>query len=70
MLNEVYPNRYPEKAAVAGKTRAEVLEELAEAQRTGDLPSLFLSDKKLNEVYPNRYPQSLKQAARSSSRVQ
>jgi len=47
-----------------------VLEELAEAQRTGDLPSGFLTNKKLNEIYPNRYPQSLKQAAGSSARVQ
>ena len=35
-LNEVYPGRYPAKAAAKKKTRAEVLAELAEANRTGD----------------------------------
>jgi len=44
--------------ASAGKTREQVLAELAEAQRTGDVPSVVLGGKKMNEVYPNRYPQA------------
>ena len=36
-LNELNPAAYPAKAAVAGKTRAQVRAELAEAQRTGDI---------------------------------
>ena len=40
-----------------GKTRAQVLDELREAQRTGDIRAGgYFGDKKLNEVFPNRYP--------------
>jgi hypothetical protein len=40
-LNELYPERYPAKAAITGKTRQQVLDELTEAQRKGDFTSRF-----------------------------
>ncbi|MDT7520949.1 DUF4148 domain-containing protein [Rhodoferax sp. TBRC 17198] len=64
-LNELNPAAYPAKAAVAGKTRAQVRAELAEAQRTGDIVAgkdaaadEFSSGafKKLNELNPAAYP--------------
>ena len=63
-LNEVFPSRYPAVAAVPTKTRAEVRTELAEAQRTGDLPAGNLESlvyagvpgQKLKDVYPTQYP--------------
>ena len=66
-LNEVDPAAYPAKAAAPGKTRAQVLAELAEAQRTGDIAAskdMALDDSrsaqgfKLNEVYPSLYRQT------------
>ena len=36
-LNELYPSRYPRQQALAGKTRAQVLAELVDAQRNGEL---------------------------------
>jgi hypothetical protein len=38
------------------KTRAEVLQELEDAQRTGEIPANDESGLKLNEEYPQRYP--------------
>ena len=63
-LNEVFPSRYPAVAAAPTKTRAEVRTELAEAQRTGDLPAGNLESlvyagvpgQKLKDVYPTQYP--------------
>ena len=63
-LNEIFPSRYPAVAAVATKTRAEVRTELAEAQRTGDMPADTLLSlvyagipgQKLKDVYPTQYP--------------
>jgi ribosomal protein L30E len=55
-LNQLYPGRYPAKAAVAGKTREQVKTELAEAIRTGDMPAGGESGQKLNELNPQRYP--------------
>ena len=63
-LNEVFPSRYPAVAAAPTKTRAEVRTELAEAQRTGDLPADNLESlvyagvpgQKLKDVYPTQYP--------------
>lgn len=43
--------------ADTGLTRAQVLAELAEAQRTGDIPEV-LTGKKLNEIFPSAYPKS------------
>ena len=54
-LNELFPNRYPAKAATQGLTRAQVQAELAEAQRTGDIVHGD-SGQKLNELFPSRYP--------------
>lgn len=63
-MNEIFPSRYPAVATVAGKTRAEVRTELAEAQRTGDIQadsllSLVVTGvpgQKLNALYPDQYP--------------
>ena len=64
-LNELNPAAYPAKPVVAGKTRAQVRAELAEAQRTGDIVASkdFGTDeytsgagRKLNELFPNLYP--------------
>lgn len=63
-LNEIFPARYPAVAAAPVKTRAQVRDELAEAQRTGDMPadnllSLVLTGvpgNKLNALYPTQYP--------------
>ena len=42
------------------KTRAEVLQELEEAKRTGDIPANDESGLKLNEEFPQRYPPKAK----------
>ena len=63
-MNEIFPARYPAVATVPAKTRTEVRTELAEAQRTGDLPadsllSLVVTGvpgNKLNALYPGQYP--------------
>lgn len=63
-LNELFPAAYPAKPVVQGKTRAQVQAELAEAQRTGNLPAGkdagdelgAANGRKLNEIYPNLYP--------------
>jgi uncharacterized protein YcbK (DUF882 family) len=63
-LNELFPAAYPAKAAVAGKTRAQVRAELAEAQRNGDIAANkdqgtefeSASGRKLNELFPASYP--------------
>mgnify|MGYP003433950312 CR=1 FL=1 len=55
-LNQLYPERYPAQAAVAGKTREQVKAELAEAIRTGEMQASGESGLKLNELNPARYP--------------
>ena len=63
-LNEIFPSRYPAVAAAPAKTRAEVRTELAEAQRTGDIPADNLESlvyagvpgQKLKDVHPTQYP--------------
>ncbi|HEY8905371.1 MAG TPA: DUF4148 domain-containing protein [Rhodoferax sp.] len=42
--------------ASAPKTRAQVLAELVQAQRTGDILAQGNSGKLLNELYPSQYP--------------
>lgn len=54
--------------AATPKTRAQVLAELAEAQRTGDIVAHGDSGKKLNELYPSQYP--AKAATRAYTREQ
>lgn len=51
----------------AAKTRADVLAELVEAQRTGDIMD-HVTGKKLYEVYPGQYPTRI--AAREHSRAE
>lgn len=56
-------------SVASNKTRAEVLAELAEAQRTGDIAAnIGNSSKKLNELYPERYP--AKPVAQGKTRAQ
>ncbi|APW41797.1 DUF4148 domain-containing protein [Rhodoferax saidenbachensis] len=63
-LNDLFPAAYPAKPVVAGKTRAQVAAELAEAKRTGDIVAsnnqgdVFFAGngRKLNELFPNSYP--------------
>ena len=45
-------------AITFSKTRAQVIAELEEAQRTGDIVALGSNSngQKLNELYPNSYP--------------
>ena len=54
-LNELNPGAYPAKASTQVVSREQVLAELSEAQRTGDLRDAK-SGKKLNELYPHLYP--------------
>jgi hypothetical protein len=52
------------------KTREQVLAELVEAKRTGDMPAgSFFSGKKLNEVYPNQYPPVAKAPGKTREQV-
>ena len=44
-------------AETGGKTRAQVLAELKEAERTGDDFRLGFITMKMREAYPDRYPQ-------------
>jgi ABC-type transporter Mla subunit MlaD len=63
-LNELNPTAYPAKVSESGKTRAQVLAELAEAQRTGDIVAdkdagdefSTANGRKMNEIYPSFYP--------------
>ena len=53
-----------------GKTRAQVLDELREAQRTGDIRAGgYFGDKKLNEVFPNRYPHMAAERGKTRAEV-
>ena len=56
-MNELHPNLYPAKQAAQAVTRDQVLAELKEAQRNGDLLD-GKTGKRLNELYPNRYPKA------------
>lgn len=64
-----FPEADTTASVVSTKTRAEVLAELTEAQRTGDMvANVGNSDKKLNELYPARYP--AKPAVQEKTRAQ
>ena len=54
-LRELYPNRYPARQPAAAKTRAEVVAELQEARRTGDI---VVGDIGLTqyEINPRNFP--------------
>ena len=53
-LNRLYPAQYGTPAAKSTVTRAQVLAELAEAIRTGDIVANAESGQKMNEAYPAR----------------
>ena len=63
-MNEVFPARYAAVAPVSTKTRADVIADMAEAKRTGDIPADNLESlvyagvpgQKLKDVYPTQYP--------------
>ena len=57
-LNEQFPQRYPAVTVLAGKTRAEVKAELAEAIRTGDMVAAGEAGMRLDEQFPQRYANS------------
>jgi hypothetical protein len=78
-LNELFPASYPAKPAATGKTRAQVLAELAEARRTGDIAASkdAASDefttgagRKLNELYPASYPGKTAETGKTRAQVQ
>ena len=54
-LRQLYPNRYPSRQAAASTTRAEVVAELQEARRNGDV---MTGDTGLTEyeLHPQNYP--------------
>jgi hypothetical protein len=57
---------------ISSKTREEVLAELAEAQRTGDIAvnaGHENSGQKLNELYPESYPKKISVPGKSRSQV-
>ena len=57
---------------LSSKTREEVLAELAEAQRTGDVAvstSHGSSGQKLNELHPENYPKKISISGKSRSQV-
>lgn len=63
-MNEVFPARYAAVAVVSSKTRADVIAEMAEAKRTGNVMASTqvaidfgsTTAAKLNEIFPSRYP--------------
>ena len=63
-MNEIFPARFAAVRAVPTKTRADVIADMAEAKRTGNVmaPTLTSLDyagygtAKLNEIFPSRYP--------------
>lgn len=63
-MSEVFPARYAAVAPVSTKTRADVLADMKEAKRTGNVaaPTLTSLDyagygtAKMNEIFPARYP--------------
>jgi len=63
-MNEIFPARYAAVAPVSTKTRAEVVAEMAEAKRTGNVMASTqvaidyagTTSAKMNEVFPSRYP--------------
>ena len=69
MLNELYPQRYPQRVVQAGRTREQVKVELAEAIRTGDMVAAGESGLKLNEEFPNRFPAVAVAAGKSREQV-
>lgn len=69
-INELFPGTYSSvKPEGAGKTRAEVQAELAEANRTGDIYGSGETFVKLNQVFPGRYP-SVEPVAMGKTRAQ
>ncbi|OYU44661.1 MAG: hypothetical protein CFE44_11755 [Burkholderiales bacterium PBB4] len=63
-MNEIFPARYAAVAPVSTKTRAEVVADMAEAKRTGNVMASTqvaidyagTTSAKMNEVFPSRYP--------------
>lgn len=52
-----FPETGSATTATTSKTRSDVIAELVEARRTGDIVvSIGNSSKKLNELYPEQYP--------------
>ena len=64
-----FPEVNSEQSLSASKSRADVLAELDQAKRSGDIvANVGNQTKKLNELYPGQYP--AKSAVRGKSRAQ
>ena len=76
-MNEVFPARYAAVAPVSTKTRADVIAEMAEAKRTGNIMASSqvaidfgsTTAAKLNEIFPDRYPAVAKAPAKTRTEV-
>ena len=76
-MNEVFPARYAAVAPVSSKTRAEVVADMAEAKRTGNVMASTqvaidyagTTSAKMNEVFPSRYPAVATSPAKTRAEV-
>ena len=76
-LNEIFPARYAAVVAESTKTRAEVVADMKEAKRTGNVmaPTELAinfgtaSASKLNEIFPSRYPAVAAVASKTRAEV-
>ena len=76
-MNEVFPGRYAAVAPVSTKTRADVIAEMAEAKRTGNVMASSqvaidfgsTTAAKLNEIFPSRYPAVASAPAKTRAEV-
>jgi Domain of unknown function (DUF4148) len=68
-LNELFPSRYPAKAAIAGKSRSDVDTELVQAQKNGDLIANGESGLRHNQMNPSGYPAAPVLAGKSRDQV-
>ena len=76
-LNEIFPARYAAVVAVSNKTRADVVADMKEAKRTGNVaaPTLTSMDyagygnAKMNEIFPSRYPAQTTVASKTRAEV-
>jgi Domain of unknown function (DUF4148) len=68
-LHQLYPDRYPARPGVVGKTREQVRAELAEAIRTGNLLADGESGLMRNEIDPGRYPRRPAYVAKTRDQV-
>ncbi len=76
-LNEIFPARYAAVVAETSKTRADVVADMKEAKRTGNVMAPTevainfgtASASKLNEIFPSRYPAVAAVASKTRAEV-